>query len=147
MLKQTIILAGFVLFLSSCETQVTKEVAAEPAVCDCKELQHDPDYNVFHLGDRLKPFTGQCLDYYRGGQLKKDYHLVDGKYEGLLKYYHPNGSLRSAAEHQKGLLFGDKKVYDDKGTLLFHATYVRSRLKETIFNINQPAVDSTAVID
>lgn len=135
------------LLVLSCNTQEKNklEIETKDSVCDCKDLQHDISYNVFHLGDRLKPFTGKCLDYYRGGILKKDYTLLDGKYEGELFYYHPNGQLQSSSEYQKGLLFGHKKVFDKSGQLLFHGIYKRTKLKEVIFNIDksQALTDTT----
>ncbi|MDX1349070.1 MAG: hypothetical protein R3279_02420 [Putridiphycobacter sp.] len=124
------------LLVMACADHNVKEQTLEVSICDCKELQHDPAYNVLHLGDRLKPFTGKCYDYYRGGVLKKDFTLKEGKYEGTLLYYHPNGNLQSQATYQEGLLFGEKKVFDANGQLLFHGIYKRSRLVETVYNIN-----------
>jgi len=136
-----------ILLLFSCVTSENKVEDSEEteSVCDCKDLQHDVSYNVFHLGDRLKPFTGKCFDYYRGGAIKKDYTLLDGKYEGELLYYHPNGELQSSCEYQKGLLFGDKKVYDQSGQLLFHGIYKRTKLKEVVFNINDKSAKQDSI--
>lgn len=122
------------LLLISCNTTSSKAPVETETICDCKELQHDPAYNVFHLGNRLKPFTGKCLDYYLGGKIKKDFSLKVGKYHGSLFFYHKNGQLQSTANYEEGLIFGDKKVYDESGTLLFHGIYKRSRLIKTIFN-------------
>lgn len=145
---KVILFFSFAVILLACETTIISENNLEKSLqCDCKDLQHDPDYNVLHLGDRLKPFTGKCLDYYRGGQLKKDFTLKDGKYEGTLLFYHSNGALQSTAEYKKGLLFGVKKVYGKKSDLLFHGIYKRSRLIQTIFNINLPSADSVSVTD
>ncbi len=139
---KTLVVLFLGITLLSCDTpQKTKE--ENKAICDCKELQHDPDYNVLHLGDRLKPFTGQCLDYYLGGKLKKDFSLKDGKYHGTLFYYHKNGQLQSTATYEEGLIFGDKKVYDETGALLFHGIYKRSRLLETVYNHRVPS-DTTS---
>ena len=135
------VLIGLVLTLTAC-TDKSKEIETDN-VCDCKELQHDPSYNVLHLGDRLKPFSGKCLDYYRGGQLKKDFTLKDGKYEGELFYYHPNGQLKSTAFYKEGLLFGEKKVYNENGQLLFFGIYKRSRLIETKYNSRLKTADSS----
>ncbi|MFK8036983.1 MAG: toxin-antitoxin system YwqK family antitoxin [Crocinitomicaceae bacterium] len=122
------------LFLcQSCESEIKDELES---TCDCKELQYDHAYNVLHLGNRLKPYSGKCLEYYYDGKIKKDFILKEGKYHGTLLFYHQNGQLQSNSEYQEGLLFGHKKVYDDSGNLLFHGIYKRTKLKEVIFDIN-----------
>ncbi len=132
-MKNYLLITLVLILLSCAENKVEVE---KDQVCDCKELQHDIDYNVLHLGDRLKPFTGKCFDYYRGGKIKKDLTLKDGKYEGQLFYYHKDGKIQSEVNYREGLLWGDKKVFNEKGDLLFHGIYKRNRLIETVFNIN-----------
>jgi antitoxin component YwqK of YwqJK toxin-antitoxin module len=124
----------FSLFLFSCVQDTSLEDEKEK-ICDCKELQYDHSYNVLHLGDRLKPFTGRCYEYYRRGKLKKDLLLIEGKYHGELFYYYESGQVWSIVDYREGLLFGNKKVYDETGQLLFHGVYKRNRLMETVFNI------------
>ncbi|WP_158526789.1 toxin-antitoxin system YwqK family antitoxin [Putridiphycobacter roseus] len=114
-----------------------KEEINKTNTCDCKSLQYHPNYNVFHLGDPLSPFSGTCKEYYLGGKLKKTAELLNGKYEGKLLYYYENGQLQSDIAYELGLMSGDKKVFEPDGKLLFHGIYKRSKLIETIYHYKQ----------
>jgi len=127
-----------VLFVVSCNGSPTEIIEKKTVTsCDCKELQHHPNYNVFQLGDPLQPFTRICKEYYMGGKLKKTAQINEGKYEGKLFYYFKNGQLQSEVDYKLGLLFGHKKVYDENGNLLFHGKYKRNKLIETIYHYQE----------
>ena len=124
----------FIIFFA-CETASELEVVLTPEFCDCKELHHDPIYNVFHQGDPRTPFTGICKDFYRGGFLKKECPIKDGKYHGDYKIYYKSGALKSSTGYERGLVTGHQKLFSETGELLYHGIYKHNKLVENIYPV------------
>ena len=102
----------------------------EPAICDCKSLNLDRDYNRFYLNDRKKPYTGTC-ELIEKGILKSRRQLVEGKYDGEFIDFYNNGQIKMTIQYKKHFMNGDVKHYSKDGQLIGHTVYKQSRLIET----------------
>ncbi len=123
------------LLLFACESSNKKEtdkIVADPLECDCKELQYNSSYNVYHRGDPKAPYSGTCYLYHPGGILKEVRTTLNGKYEGAFITYYKDGALKSSTKYKNGLTNGVQKLYNRNGQLTFHGIYKMNKLVETI---------------
>ncbi len=67
--------------------------------------------------------NGEKQNYYPNGQLKNQYTLKDGKYQGLWTSWWENGQLQSTIPHVDGKAHGEAKEYAADGTLLNKTQY------------------------
>jgi len=123
-----------VLFLYSCDPPEDLETPTKETFCDCKELHYNSDYNVFHQGNPRNPYTGICKDFYKGGILKKEINLKNGKYHGVYKFYFKSGTLKSSIDYEIGLVTGHQKLYDQSGKLIYDGIYKRNKLIKNIYH-------------
>jgi antitoxin component YwqK of YwqJK toxin-antitoxin module len=52
---------------------------------------------------------------------------VNGKEEGPFKKYYKNGVLQEQCRYKDGMLHGEYRYWDEKGTLLEHKNYDMGR--------------------
>lgn len=133
-MKYLIILSTILLFACEEPNKIVDEVEAKIITeCDCKELQNDHYYNVFHLGDPKNPYSGSCKEYFKGGAIKREAVILKGRYNGLMTEYFKDGQIHISTEYLDGSRSGHQKIYDESGTLLHHNIYERNKVKEAIF--------------
>lgn len=117
----------------SCTEEIKSDtVNIEPILCDCNELILDVDYQRYYLTDKSVPFTGKCITLTPDSKKVFERNYLNGKYDGLVIVYHENGKVKSTTEYKKNLMSGSQKIYSDDETLISHAIYLRSQLKEII---------------
>jgi antitoxin component YwqK of YwqJK toxin-antitoxin module len=61
--------------------------------------------------------NGKKIDYYYGDVVKVEYTLLNGKINGQLKVYHPNGNLKKIGYYNNGIENGLFKEYNENGNL------------------------------
>lgn len=55
--------------------------------------------------------SGPRKEYYEGGGLRAEYTLRDGKPEGVVKLYDPEGFIVQESNYRNGLLHGERRFY------------------------------------
>ena len=80
-------------------------------------------YEVYEMdGDKL---SGKNYGFGTGqGALVKDYPMVDNKYEGECRTFHPDGSLESVGTFKNGLREGDIVSYFPSGKISIGASFI-----------------------
>ncbi len=68
-------------------------------------------------------YTGIVEEYDDAGRLISEIKLVDGKKEGLSKFYWPDGKLKCEANYQNGIYHGSVVRYFENGNLFSSFNY------------------------
>jgi len=81
--------------------------------------------------------------------LVSKWNYVDGKKEGSLIYYHPDGTIKTITNFINDTVHGINKVYSDSGTLVRRSFYIKN--KQTLFetgmvNKNFPGIFRKKII-
>lgn len=83
---------------------------------------------TFNLKNELLSLEGKIKDgkyfeYYENGKIKAERNFLNGKEEGVAKFYYPSGNLQSKVEYSSGVLNGLVYIYSESGRLLFEQNY------------------------
>ena len=113
----------FILIISSCTNNTPKEE------CDCNSLSYDDLYNHFYQTDREVGYTGECVGYYPGGEIKTKRTIVNGKNDGPYSTYYPSGKIQEEGSFKENLQNGIRKIYDEKGNVVAEETFFYGQLK------------------
>lgn len=70
-----------------------------------------------------KAYTGIIEEYNDSGTLISEIKLVNGKKEGLSKFYWPDGKLKCEANYQNGIYHGSVTRYFENGNLFSSFNY------------------------
>lgn len=84
--------------------------------------------NSFADPQTKKPFSGISKDYYKDGQLKAEYPIKNGFYEGTVKEWHPNGKPLAETEFVKGERVGKNREWTEAGLLYRERVYDHDRI-------------------
>lgn len=71
--------------------------------------------------------TGNWVEYFPNGQLKKSVNYVDGEIEGLYLEYYENGKIKTQENYKNGYVEGEKIQYYPNGVAHIVGAYVHSR--------------------
>lgn len=80
--------------------------------------------------------------FYESGHLMEELTMINGKFHGTRKYYHPNGTLWSVEEYKNGMPWNAIANYTDKGIKRPHGT-LRNGTGTLIFYDENGAVSET----
>jgi antitoxin component YwqK of YwqJK toxin-antitoxin module len=69
------------------------------------------EITVYKKGGVYDPNNGKKEEYDENGNLAAEYFLKDGKAEGLIKFYNPNGTLRKTSNMKNGVENGTSIYY------------------------------------
>ena len=89
--------------------------------------------DIFTIVERLitaEPWTGTCVQYHDHGPLRYEGQLIEGKYEGVWKYYSVEGYLSSEVNFKNGERHGTWKYFDKDGNLTETEEYIEGKLIE-----------------
>lgn len=103
----------FFIFLISCSTMPEKINSSDK---DLKKEEGVYTYNGY-------VYSGMLEEYDANGRLLSEVKLVDGKKEGLSKFYWPNGKLKCEANYQNGIYHGSVVRYFENGNLFSSFNY------------------------
>ena len=56
-------------------------------------------------------FTGTCTSHFKEGMLKEQFEVIDGKIDGILYHYHPNGFPHKIIEYHQGQFTGNRNEF------------------------------------
>ena len=82
-------------------------------------------YREITYSDESVP-TGPVADYYANGQKQWEGYLLSENpdvFDGVNKFYYPNGQLKAEQNYLKGYLNGESKTYKESGELTILDTY------------------------
>ena len=89
--------------------------------------------DLFTIVERLifpEPWTGKCIQYHDHGPLRYEGQLIEGKYEGVWKYYSVEGYLSSETNFKNGERHGTWKYFDKDGNITKTEEYIEGKLIE-----------------
>ena len=95
---------------------------------------------IFDCGHRVSlkewnedGLTGYKISYHNNGEKKEMREIVNGnengKYEGMIQEWHPNGVLSYEANYKNGVPDGVEKIYHENGKLAYESTYKEGKLE------------------
>tara|TARA_B100001123_G_C14709275_1_gene788483 strand:- start:116 stop:505 length:390 start_codon:yes stop_codon:yes gene_type:complete len=87
-------------------------------------------FTIIKLEIFPEPWTGKCIQYHDHGPLRYEGQLIEGKYEGVWKYYSVEGYLSSEVNFKNGERHGAKKIFDKDGNITKTEKYIEGRLIE-----------------
>lgn len=123
MKTSTILTALLVVFLG------TSAIAQETVWLDANWKKTDKENATFYRPAPEKKGNGYWIvDYYKNGKVQMKGFSTSNEYdneqfEGLVKYYHPNGTLSHELNFSDGKLEGNRKEYYESGELKEVAKY------------------------
>ena len=89
------------------------------------------------------PLTAKVEQYYDSGQLKALYTVIDGKKEGLTRYWHENGELEGQITYVNGEGEGLEKAWHENGQLYYEIPRVNG-LAEGLLKFWKPDGDASS---
>ena len=87
-------------------------------------------FTIIKLKIFPEPWTGKCIQYHDHGPLRYEGQLIEGKYEGVWKYYSVEGYLSSEVNFKNGERHGTWKYFDKDGNLTETEEYIEGKLIE-----------------
>ena len=114
--------------LNSCSNIRDKEVI------NCDDLQFDPLYNHFFLENRKEPYTGLCERKDRNGTLLETINYTEGKVDGTLTRYYPDGKKKEEINYTMNLQDGENNHWDEDGNLILKAIFKRGEMDSILID-------------
>jgi antitoxin component YwqK of YwqJK toxin-antitoxin module len=91
--------------------------------------ENDLPEDIFYLPDQIRPYTGQCVIYYKGTEVvKEQLTFKKGILDGTLVSYYPNGELKIKGEYKQGRLYGKWESWYEGGKKKYEVNYVNDTL-------------------
>ena len=87
-------------------------------------------FTIIKLEIFPEPWTGKCIQYHDHGPLRYEGQLIEGKYEGVWKYYSVEGYLSSETNFKNGERHGTWKYFDKDGNITKTEEYIEGKLIE-----------------
>jgi len=105
----------------------SKSGNAKPAATPCRFIK-----SICYERESKKPFTGTYSDYQENGQLSGTGKLVNGKQEGVWKYFRYNGQIDHSWTFKNGVKHGIYEEFYANGQLQTRSAWIEGR-KEGYF--------------
>jgi antitoxin component YwqK of YwqJK toxin-antitoxin module/pimeloyl-ACP methyl ester carboxylesterase len=67
--------------------------------------------NLFYCQDEKIPFTGKCELYFPNGNIRKEFSVKDGKYDGPTVSFYENGKKSNEVHYKQGTLDGSSSSW------------------------------------
>ena len=87
-------------------------------------------FTIIKLEIFPEPWTGKCIQYHDHGPLRYEGQLIEGKYEGVWRYYSAEGYLSSEINFKNGERHGTKKIFDKDRNITKTEEYIEGKLIE-----------------
>jgi len=87
-------------------------------------------FTIIKLEIFPEPWTGKCIQYHDHGPLRYEGQLIEGKYEGVWRYFSAEGYLSSEVNFKNGERHGTKKIFDKDGNITKTEEYIEGKLIE-----------------
>ena len=84
--------------------------------------------NVFTDPETQKGFSGVARDYYKGGKLKAEFPIKNGRFHGVVKEWYANGKPLSETEFKHGERCGRNVEWTEVGLLYRERVYDHDRI-------------------
>lgn len=97
----------------------------------------EPKEGLAYLKGEEEPYTGNVLDYHKGGSLKKIMMFKEGKLEGRSEVYYDNYRLALIANYRGGKLDGKMVEYYSNNMLKSKRNYKNGKLDREAFSFHK----------
>ena len=71
---------------------------------------------------------GECIRYWKNGQIYKHCFYKNGELHGEYKDWHPNGQLWECCYYEDGVFNGERKAWHNDGLLYRHCLYENGKI-------------------
>jgi antitoxin component YwqK of YwqJK toxin-antitoxin module len=85
----------------------------------------DSSYRLIFYHDGLA--NGTVRDYFTNGILRGEQYYIEGKQNGVGRYYYASGKLSSIFPYKNGMLEGERKDYYESGKLKGYMNFIHDR--------------------
>lgn len=112
-ISHLLIFSCLILIELNCSTPVEKKPNKQE--CICSDLIYDELYNHYFLHAKEKPFSGNCIEYFKNGSISEQKTIKNGKMTGEMIRYREDGSKKTSIQFEDNFIHGRVIFYDLNG--------------------------------
>ncbi len=99
---------------------------------DGASLVRDKRTNLWHFDVERTPFTGRAVENFADGSPRAEAHFLQGKKDGMERFWHANGNLKEEGQWFDNLANGLMRSWDEQGKLQKAVRYKNGQLIEIL---------------